>query len=203
MLLGVVSSMSKTLNGKRRVDKVTDPENQALDSTRAISLDGRGFQFTGQVEGVVELGSFVTLRGTDGVIHLGQVDDVALTIEGTFRAAGRVLGTISTDGRLDARRSTPFAAAKVEDADATAIALLYGGTDVTLAIGSYLASDAPAPWPVQQAHVLVRAKRFGQDLRARSCARADSRAYRHADGDLRPECGFRATARVRLGKRAL
>ncbi|HUG51094.1 MAG TPA: DUF87 domain-containing protein, partial [Terrimesophilobacter sp.] len=110
-------------------------------STSALSLDGRGFQFAGQIESVVELGSFVTLRGTDGVIHLGLVDDVAFTMEGTFRAGGRILGTISPDGRLDTRRSTPFAAARVEDAEATTVALLYRGTDATLTVGSYLASD--------------------------------------------------------------
>ena len=140
MPLGVVSSRSND-NSQPRVDNVTDPGAQALEGTRAISLDGRVFQFTDQIEAVVELGSFVTLRDTDGVIHIGQVDDVALTIEGTFRAAGRILGAISSDGMLDARRSTPFAAAKVETADATTIALLYRGTDVTLPIGSYLASD--------------------------------------------------------------
>lgn len=140
MPLGAVSS-GLSVNSRPRVGNVAEPETQALDRTRALSLDGRGFQFTGELESVVELGSFVTLRGTDGVIHLGLVDDVAFTIEGTFRAGGRILGTISPDGRLDTRRSTPFGAARVEDAEATTIALLYQGRDVTLTIGSYLASD--------------------------------------------------------------
>lgn len=112
-----------------------------LDDVRAVSLDGRRFQFTAPIESALEPGTFVTLRSESGTVQLGQVDDVTLAVGEAFRGAGRILGAIAESGALDARRSFSFADAEIEHADAPTTELLYGNTEAPLVIGSYLSED--------------------------------------------------------------
>jgi uncharacterized protein len=124
---------------------MSDPDVPVFDTTTAVSLDGRRFQLVGTVGSAAEPGRFVTLQAAD-VKQLGQVNAVHFEIGSALHAEGTLLGVISEDGRhLDSRRSQPFAAAAVEDADAETIELIYGSTASTVQIGSYLASgDTPA-----------------------------------------------------------
>jgi len=119
---------------------MSDTELPAFDITTAVSLDGRQFQLVGTVGSAIEPGRFVTLQTAD-VKQLGQVNAVRFEIGSALHAEGTLLGVISDDGRhLDSRRSRPFAAAAVENAQADTIELIYGATASTLQIGSYLAS---------------------------------------------------------------
>lgn len=124
---------------------MTAQESPTLDEDRAASLDGRRFQFSASPESALEPGDFVTLRSAPDVNQLGQVDDVAFSIGGRLSGTGRMLGSISADGMLDARRSLAFASAGLEHANSGTIELLYGNVPGPLVIGSYLtSSDVPA-----------------------------------------------------------
>ena len=123
------------------------------------------------------------------------------------RAAPRAAHRRARRGRLDTARSHPFEAGTVEEVDAATIEVLHATTGALLEVGTNL-TDAgrrgeAAPAPVQPPHVLVRAERLGQDLRARRRARAARRAHRAAGRDLRPELRLRAARRAQpRGERA-
>jgi DNA helicase HerA-like ATPase len=97
-------------------------------ATGAVSLDGRQFQFRGSVETPFEPGDFVTIRANDGERHVGQVDDVAFTMEGVLSGSGRLFD------------SRPFAAASMEHADAQTVDQLFSAAGATLEVGSLVAS---------------------------------------------------------------
>ncbi|WP_104092472.1 ATP-binding protein [Arthrobacter sp. GMC3] len=120
---------------------MTVPENPTVGEYRAVSLDGRRFQFTAALESALESGSFVILRSETEAVQLGQVDDVSISHGDTLRGAGRILGAVSEGGTLDSRHSFPFAAAEIEHADAKTIELMHGNTVNPLVIGSYLSSE--------------------------------------------------------------
>lgn len=112
-----------------------------IDHARAVSLDGRRFQFAAPIESAVEAGTFVTLdSGAEG-IQLGQIENVEFSIGGSLSGGGRILGAISASGTLEARRTLPFALAGMEQAEAETIELLYGNTAAPLVIGSYVSGD--------------------------------------------------------------
>ena len=117
----------------------------AIDPPSAVSLDGRRFEFTAPIDAAIEPGRFVTLHSERGGAQLGQVDGVALTA-GSARGDGRILGTISADGRaLDRELTKGFARAWVADADAETVELLFATAAPSLSIGSFLdSSEVPA-----------------------------------------------------------
>lgn len=111
--------------------------------TRAFSLDGRQFRFTGSLDARLEPGRFVRILERDGTTQLGQVDEVILGADDSLSGEGRILGTTDPDGLgFQPRLSTSFATATVSDADAPTIELLYGGAGPALPIGQYI--DSPA-----------------------------------------------------------
>jgi DNA helicase HerA-like ATPase len=110
----------------------------------AASLDGRLFQFAGVAEST-EPGEIVLLHGPAGIVQVGQVDEVALSIEGSLRGFGRILGVVLDDGRFDGRQSFAFAVATMTDAVPATVEAIHESAGATLEIGSYLASaDTPA-----------------------------------------------------------
>jgi hypothetical protein len=115
--------------------------NPPTDTTTGVSLDGRHFQFSGLPESGFEPGGFVTLLTQDGVLQLGQVEEVTFSMGGTLHGAGRIFGVVAENGRLDGRRSVAFGAAGVHPADAGDIEALYEGSAATLHIGSFLTPD--------------------------------------------------------------
>ncbi|MEO7015921.1 MAG: ATP-binding protein [Leifsonia sp.] len=122
---------------------MTDGDD-ASGEMRGTSLDGRLFQFAGVTGSNWEAGAFVTLDGPDDVVQIGQIDEIAVTLSGSVRGAGRLLGIVA-DGRFDSRKSLPFASAAIGDADADAVDVVQRSTGATLEIGSYLsANDRPA-----------------------------------------------------------
>ncbi|MFF1573629.1 ATP-binding protein [Leifsonia sp. NPDC058292] len=104
----------------------------------ALSLDGRLFQFAAAPGAVIETGGVVALRSPDGVTQLGQVDEVRAAIGGPLSGSGRILGVISSDGRFDGRRSFPFSAAEMMDADRASIDAVQKTVGATLEIGTTL-----------------------------------------------------------------
>jgi hypothetical protein len=120
-------------------------DTTTTDTTTGVSLDGRHFQFSGVPESGFEPGGFVTLLAEDGVLQLGQVEEVTFSMGGTLHGEGRIFGVVSENGRLDGRRSLAFAEAGIRPADAGAIEALYEGSAATLHIGSCLTpTDLPA-----------------------------------------------------------
>jgi DNA helicase HerA-like ATPase len=106
----------------------------------AASLDGRLFQFAGMAEST-EPGEIVLLHGPAGVLQVGQVDEVVLSIEGSLRGVGRILGVVLDDGRFDGRQSFAFVTAEMTDAVPATVEAIHESAGATLEIGSYLASD--------------------------------------------------------------
>jgi DNA helicase HerA-like ATPase len=119
-------------------------EQGAGDGVVAVSLDGRQFHFDGRIGASVEPGEFVTLEPDGAAALIGQVDDVALSGPSTVHGAGRILGAISADGRLDARLGGPFATAPMLRAGADVVELVYDASRATLPVGSLLDSEIPA-----------------------------------------------------------
>ncbi|WP_243400201.1 ATP-binding protein [Arthrobacter glacialis] len=120
-------------------------DSPTLDRSKAVSLDGRRFQFTAPIESAVEPGTFVTLGSDSERIQLGQVENIEFSIGGTLSGGGRILGAISESGTLEARKTMPFALAEMGNAEANMIELLYGNTAAPLVIGSYVSGgDIPA-----------------------------------------------------------
>ena len=120
---------------------MTDTDSSTPDTT-AVSLDGRFFQFAGSTRSLLEPGGFVTLLSHDGVLQLGQIEDVTFSIGGDLQGTGRVLGVVSDENgrQLDQGRSLPFGMASVLAADAATVDALYAGSDAALEIGSHLAA---------------------------------------------------------------
>lgn len=115
----------------------------ATSGARAVSLDGRRFQFEGPLEPGFEPGGFVTLSTPTSSICLGQVEEVSFSLGGGLHGSGRILGMIPDEGGvLDSRTPTPFSAADVRVADAPTIESLYDGAATSLVIGSHLGSDS-------------------------------------------------------------
>lgn len=120
-------------------------DSPTRDHSKAMSLDGRRFQFTAPIASAVEPGTFVTLGSESEGIQLGQVENVEFSLGGTLSGGGRILGAISESGTLEARKTMPFALAEMGHAAANMIELLYGNTAVPLVIGSYVSGeDIPA-----------------------------------------------------------
>lgn len=103
----------------------------------ALSLDGRLFQFSSAPGTAVETGGVVALRSPDGVVQLGQVDEVSAEIGGGPHGTGRILGVIGS-GRFDSRRSFPFSEAEMVDADRESIDSVQKAAGATLEIGTAL-----------------------------------------------------------------
>ena len=123
--------------------------------TTAVSLDGRQLRFVGSVDAPLEPGRLVRLRGLNGDVQLGQIEGVAFGAGDELTGEGRILGTISADGReLYPKSSHGFTGAIVEDADASTIELLYSSAGIALPIGSHL--DSPGM------HARLLAKQFNR-----------------------------------------
>jgi DNA helicase HerA-like ATPase len=111
----------------------------------AVSLDGRQLRFAGSVDAPLEPGRLVRLRDSGDDVQLGQIEGVSFGAGDELTGEGRILGTISADGReLHPRVSHAFTGAIVEDADASTIELLYSSVGTALPIGSHLDSPGMA-----------------------------------------------------------
>ncbi|WP_082513711.1 MULTISPECIES: ATP-binding protein [unclassified Leifsonia] len=109
-------------------------------ATSAVSLDGRRFQFRGTVDQPFEPGDFVSVLDPSGRQHVGQVDEVTFTMEGSLRGTGRIFGVTDDAGAFDARRSAPFSSGILQRADADTIDLVFEAAD--LGIGGITGTDA-------------------------------------------------------------
>ena len=108
----------------------------------ATSVNGRIFRFVGSTDAPLVPGVFVvTTESATGRQNIGIVDDLEFTDDGVLVGAGRILGAITDDGRLDASRPSPFFEAEVAAADAAAIELVYASAGATLTVGSLVESD--------------------------------------------------------------
>ena len=108
----------------------------------ATSVNGRLFRFIGSTDAPLVPGVFVvTTESATGRQKIGIVDGLEFTDDGVLVGAGRILGAITDDGRLDASRPSPFFEAEVAAADAAAIELVYASAGATLTVGSLVESD--------------------------------------------------------------
>jgi uncharacterized protein len=116
---------------------MADAQNAVLGN--AASADGHRFEFMAELGArQLQVGSFVTLTGPDGMRQLGQVDGLNVALGEALHGSGRILGAIDPDGRLDGGRSFAFVNAALGDASGPDFELLYGSDAATLAVGTYL-----------------------------------------------------------------
>jgi len=114
-------------------------------SGTADSPDGRLFHFAGARGHGLEPGGFLRLQSRDGVVQLGQIDEVQHAAGVTAKGSGRLLGVVGARGALDTRASSAFQGAQLADAAAALVDALHSSARASLRVGRYLASGAPAP----------------------------------------------------------
>ena len=159
--------------------------------TVVSSPDGRSFRLRTSAEEGLRPGDYVTIADGAGAEHLGYVESVDEVTETTTWAAGSILPGPVTPAPFrsgSARRSDPGAGPR--------LLRRLRGHPAGRHVGQRSVGPGRAhPQADQPAHVLVRAERIGEDVRAWRGPGADPAAHPTADGDLRPEQRLRPPRR--------